>query len=67
VTCCAADARPYSIPVEFEGGLPEYQEMGWYKIKGTVEYAEERGVRTAVIKAKGIEPSLRPKDLRATF
>lgn len=67
VTCCAADARPYSIPVEFEGGLPEHQEMGWYKIKGTVEYAEERGVRTAVIKAKGMEPSLRPKDLRATF
>ena len=67
VTCCAADARPYSIPVVFDGPLPEYQEMGWYKITGTVNYADERGVRTAVLKASSISPSLRPKDQRATF
>ncbi len=67
VTCCAADARPYSIPVVFDGPLPEYQEMGWYKITGTVNYADERGVRTAVLKASSITPSLRPKDQRATF
>ena len=67
VTCCAADARPYSIPVVFDGPLPEYQEMGWYKITGTVNYADERGVRTAVLKASSMAPSLRPKDQRATF
>ena len=66
VTCCAADARPYSIPVVFDGPLPEYQEMGWYKITGTVNYADERGVRTAVLKASSMAPSLRPKDQRAT-
>jgi hypothetical protein len=41
--------------------------MGWYKITGTVNYADERGVRTAVLKASSITPSLRPKDQRATF
>ena len=67
VTCCAADARPYSIPVEFTGTPPEHRDMGWYKITGTIDYVDERGVRTALLRATDMQPSLRPKDLRATF
>ena len=65
--CCAADARPYSLPVEFAGGGPALQEMGWYKLTGTLDYMEEKGVTTAVLKATAAEPTLRPKEQRTLF
>lgn len=67
MTCCAADARPYSIPVEFSQPLPALQEMGWFKIKGTIDYADERGVSVAVLKGTEAQPSLRPKEQRTLF
>ena len=65
--CCAADARPYSLPVEFEGAGPALQEMGWYKLTGNIDYMEEKGVTTAVLKATGSEATLRPKEQRTLF
>ncbi len=67
VTCCAADARPYSIPVVFEGKTPDYSEMGWYKIAGTLTFTQERGIKVARIKAKDLAPSLRPSGQRTIF
>lgn len=67
MTCCAADARPYSLPVEFDGAGPALQEMGWYRLTGKIDYVEEKGVTTAVLKAGAAEPTLRPKEQRTLF
>lgn len=67
MTCCAADARPISLPVVFEGAVPALQEMGWYKLEGKIDYVEERGIAVAVLRASGAQPSLRPKQQRSLF
>lgn len=61
MTCCAADARPISMPVEFENAPPEWREMGWYKLIGTVEYRDIAGVPTTIFKATALEPSKAPR------
>jgi hypothetical protein len=61
VTCCAADARPYSVPVIFDGDVPDYVEMGWYKVKGKLEFIQERGMKMARLHASG------PEGLQATI
>jgi uncharacterized repeat protein (TIGR03943 family) len=61
MTCCAADARPISIPVEFTNAPPEWREMGWYKVTGTVEYREINGAQTTVFKADSLTPSKPPR------
>ncbi|MDB6069862.1 MAG: hypothetical protein JWL81_1033 [Verrucomicrobiales bacterium] len=67
MTCCAADARPISLPVVFETEVPNLQEMGWFKLKGTIDYVQERGIPVAILRATGATPSLRPKDQRTLF
>lgn len=67
MTCCAADARPYSLPVQFADAAPALQEMGWYRLTGKIDYVEEKGVTTAVLKASAFEPTLRPKEQRTLF
>lgn len=67
MTCCAADARPVSLPVEFEGAGPELQEMGWYRVTGKIDYVEERGIPVAVLRATGAQSTLRPKEQRTLF
>ena len=64
VTCCAADARPYSIPVVFDGAVPDYVEMGWYEITGKLEFTRERGMKMALLKATGLKATIRPADQR---
>jgi hypothetical protein len=41
VQCCAADARPYSIPVEFGTTAPVYKDMSWVKVTGKMSYKKE--------------------------
>lgn len=67
MTCCAADARPISLPVVFEKEVPNLQEMGWFKLKGTIDYVQERGIPVAILRATDATPSLRPKDQRTLF
>lgn len=67
MTCCAADARPVSLPVVFEKEVPNLQEMGWFKLKGTIDYVQERGIPVAILRAIDATPSLRPKDQRTLF
>lgn len=67
VTCCAADARPYSLPVQFDGPVPELQEMGWYKIAGKIDYIEEKGGTSSILHAASAEPAVRPRDQRMLF
>lgn len=61
MTCCAADARPISIPVEFTAAPPEWRQMGWYKATGTVEYREINGAQTTVFKAATLVPTKPPR------
>jgi uncharacterized membrane protein YcgQ (UPF0703/DUF1980 family) len=68
VTCCAADARPYSVPVEFTGPVPPgLQEMGWYKLAGKLDYTVSKDGGASVLQAISAQPALRPKDQRSLF
>lgn len=62
IECCAADARPLSIPVDFGKAPPEYTEMGWYKLFGKLHYAEEEGEIIPLINIERIEEALEPTD-----
>jgi uncharacterized membrane protein YcgQ (UPF0703/DUF1980 family) len=68
MTCCAADARPVSLPVVFQAPVPAgLQEMGWFKLTGQIDYVEERGIPLAILRASSAQPSLRPKEQRSLF
>ena len=58
--CCAADSRPLAIPVEFAEGLPQYKEMGWYKIHGTMSYEKWDEFDIPVLRATRIEATEEP-------
>lgn len=62
VQCCAADARPYSVPVEFEEKAPDYKDMTWVKIVGTMAYEKEGDQTVPVIKARTVEETTAPEN-----
>lgn len=62
IECCAADARPLSIPVDFGKAPPEYTEMGWYKLYGKLHYAKENDELIPMIQIERIEPTSEPTD-----
>lgn len=62
IECCAADARPLSIPVDFGQAPPEYTEMGWYKLYGKLHYASENGEIIPLIQIEKIESTSEPTD-----
>lgn len=61
MNCCIADARPVSIPVEFADGIPEYKEMGWYKIHGTIAYEQWDGFTIPVVRATKLVETVEPE------
>ena len=60
VQCCAADARPYSIPVDFGKKAPDYKEMTWVKVIGKMNYRQEGGQTVPVLEATAIEETTAP-------
>lgn len=62
VQCCAADARPYSIPVDFGKKAPEFKEMSWVKVTGKMSYKKEGDQVVPVIEATSIEETPAPAD-----
>jgi hypothetical protein len=62
IECCAADARPLSIPVDFGKAPPEYTEMGWYKIYGKLSYLNEDGEILPILQVDRVEETLEPTD-----
>jgi uncharacterized membrane protein YcgQ (UPF0703/DUF1980 family) len=62
VECCAADARPLSIPVEFGEAPPKYQEMGWVKVIGKMTYVEEDGITVPLLNVERMEETEPPED-----
>jgi hypothetical protein len=63
VECCAADARPLSVPIDFGKAPPEYEEMGWVKVIGKIHYAEEDGAVVPIINVESMEATAEPMDM----
>ena len=61
MNCCIADARPISIPVEFDQSVPNYKEMGWYKVHGFMEYENWDEFTIPVLKATKLVPTAEPE------
>jgi hypothetical protein len=61
VQCCAADARPFSVPVEFEEKAPEFMGMTWIKVVGKMDYRQESGQTVPVIMATKVEETTEPE------
>ena len=62
IECCAADARPLSIPIDFGKAPPAYTEMGWYKIYGKLHYATENEEIVPLLQIERIEATTEPTD-----
>lgn len=62
VQCCAADARPYSVPVDFGKKAPDFKEMTWVKISGTMSYEKEGDQTVPVIHATNVEETTAPEN-----
>ena len=62
IECCAADARPLSIPIDFGEAPPEYIEMGWYRLYGKLHYVEEEGELLPVLRMERFEETSEPMD-----
>lgn len=61
ITCCAADAKPVGVTVQYDKPL-KVSEMGWVKITGTPTFPMEGGRRTAVLVAKKVEECAAPEE-----
>jgi len=60
VSCCAADAQPVSVALQFPGKPPEHKDMQWFKVSGTMLYPMENGQKQAIIKVAKMEPTKEP-------
>lgn len=61
ITCCAADAKPVGVTVQYPSKL-SIPEMGWVKIIGKPTFPMEGGRRTAVLEATTVEPCTAPSE-----
>lgn len=61
ITCCAADAKPVGVTVQYQRPL-RIPEMGWVKIIGKPTFPMEGGRRTAVLEATTVEPCTAPAE-----
>ena len=56
MNCCAADAQPISLLVEYSDPLPAtVTEMAWTRVVGDIEFLMENGRTTAVLRARKVE------------
>ena len=62
VQCCASDARPYSIPVEFADKAPVLKEMSWIKVVGKMAYRQEGGQTVPIIEATSLKETTAPEN-----
>jgi putative membrane protein len=54
MTCCAADAKPVAVLIEFTD-LPQEQELSWVRVVGVPTFIMEGGRTIAVLKAESIQ------------
>lgn len=60
VQCCAADARPYSVPVDFGKKAPEFKDSTWIKVVGKMSYKKEGDQTVPIIEATKVEETTAP-------
>lgn len=60
VQCCAADARPYSVPVEFTDKAPTIKDMTWVKLVGKMGYVQENGQTVPIVYATEFKETTAP-------
>lgn len=60
VQCCAADARPYSVPVDFGKKAPDFKDMTWVKVVGKMGYKKEGDQTVPIIEATKVEETTAP-------
>jgi uncharacterized protein DUF1980 len=60
VQCCAADARPYSVPLDFGKKAPEFKDMTWVKVVGKMGYKKEGTQTVPIIEAIKVEETTAP-------
>ena len=60
VQCCAADARPYSVPVDFGKKAPEFKDSTWIKVVGKMTYKKEGDQTVPIIEATKVEETTAP-------
>ena len=60
VQCCAADARPYSVPLDFGKKAPEFKDMTWVKVVGKMSYKKEGTQTVPIIEATKVEETTAP-------
>jgi uncharacterized repeat protein (TIGR03943 family) len=61
IVCCAADARPLAVPVEFSAP-PSVAEMGWVKVIGKATYPKKGDRVRILFKADTVEPTDPPAE-----
>lgn len=62
IQCCAADARPYSIPVQFADKAPVIKDMTWVKVTGKMNYKQEGGQTIPLLEAIKLEETTAPEN-----
>lgn len=68
IECCAADARPVSIPIDFTEAVPEYKDMGWYKLIGRLHFSKGEDFEyTPILQIKTFEEIPEPDDWMSRF
>lgn len=60
VQCCAADARPYSVPIDFGKKAPDFKDMTWVKVVGKMNYKKEGTQTVPIIEATKVEETTAP-------
>ena len=60
IQCCAADARPYSVPVEFKEKAPTFKDMTWVKVTGKMSYRQENNQTVPVLEVTSITEAAEP-------
>lgn len=66
IQCCAADARPYSIPVEFGKEPPKFKDMSWVKVVGKITFTQENNQTVPLLQATAMTEAAAP-DSKMTY
>lgn len=66
IQCCAADARPYSIPVEFGKEPPKFKDMAWVKVVGKITFKQENNQTVPLLQATSMTEAAAP-DSKVTY
>ena len=61
IWCCAADARPISVPVKTQGPV-QIADMSWVKVIGQAEFEPNGDKTKVVLKAAQVLPTDPPAE-----